>query len=64
MMSQKITTECWCYAIKRVVRLRGVIEGKRQADLLRVKHCEIESHCQHFSHQDCLVGTLREGRWP
>lgn len=60
LQKKQIKTEGYCYAIKRVVELRGVIEGKRQADLLRVKHCELENHCQYFGDEDCLVGKLRE----
>jgi len=63
MSEQETKSECWCYALKRTVQIRGVIGGRRQADLLRIKHCELESMCAFKGSVDCLLGKLCEGRW-
>jgi len=64
MSQQKLVhSDCWCYAAKRQVRIKGRIEGERQASLLRITHCEIDTMCQKRGQRDCLIGKLREGRW-
>ena len=62
-MSEKIETDCYCYAAKRQVIIKGVVVGKRQADLLRIKDC-VEDKCLHRNEPDCLIGKIREGKWP
>ena len=62
-LQKQLKSECWCYAIKRTVNIKGVILEKRQADLLKIKHCELENHCAFLGDADCLVGKIREGRW-
>jgi len=54
---------CWCYGKKMQINIEGEIEGKRQAELLRVNDCE-HKNCDKRNAEDCLIGKLREGRWP
>ena len=63
MSQQEIKSECWCYLLKRTVQIKGNVEGKRQATLLRITHCELETMCAFRRDRECLVGKLREGRW-
>ena len=53
----------WCYATKRQVNVEGEIVGKRQAELLKVTECEEKDCVQRYA-EECLIGKLREGRWP
>ena len=55
---------CWCYHTKRQVTLEGQITGKRQADLLQVTSCEHQDTCPKRRDEECLIGKLREGKWP
>jgi len=55
--------DCWCYLAKHVVMLEGKIVGKRQADLLQVTDC-MEKKCIQRGEETCLIGKIREGRWP
>lgn len=61
-MTEQVT-ECWCYAMKRTVKITGTVAGKRQAVLLKVTKCELESMCPKRRDVDCLVGKVREGKW-
>jgi len=64
-MTSKLETDwlpCWCYATKRMVKIRGVIKGKRQADLLDVTDCDVQD-CSLRNDVLCLIGKIREGRW-
>jgi hypothetical protein len=63
MQKQKIKSKCWCYAAKKYVKIKGIIEGQRQADLLRITDCELEGTCEYVGSKGCFVGKLREGRW-
>lgn len=54
---------CWCYTRQRQVQVKGRIVGKRQADLLEILDCE-DKDCPKRYAVDCLIGKLREGRWP
>ena len=57
-----IRVSCWCYTAKKQVWVRGRIEGKRQAQLLRIVECEeVDCPLRHSAY--CLIGKLREGRW-
>lgn len=56
-------TECWCYDMKRTVRIKGEIVGRRQAVLLKVTWCELYDICPKKREPDCLVGKIREGKW-
>ena len=56
--------ECWCYGMQKMVVVEGKIVGKRQADLLRVTRCRDERGCPKRFGPECLIGKLREGRWP
>lgn len=62
-MSEKIDTSCWCYAINKTVQISGVITGHRQADLLKIIECE-EAMCIDRNEPCCLLGKIREGKWP
>ncbi|MBA7580998.1 hypothetical protein ES708_22897 [subsurface metagenome] len=62
-MSEKIETDCWCYAATKQVNIKGVIEGRREADLLKVTECA-ETKCLNRFKQDCLIDKIREGKWP
>jgi len=57
-----LRVSCWCYTAKKQVWVKGRIEGKRQADLLRVVECE-EKNCPERHSTYCLIGKLREGIW-
>jgi len=59
----EIEVSCWCYATQKQVQVKGMIVGKRQADLLKVADCK-HKDCPKRHSLDCLVGKLREGRWP
>lgn len=54
--------DCWCCAAKRMVRLSGVIVGKRAAEVLRVSDCVVRE-CSMRGMLDCLIGHELEGRW-
>lgn len=60
---QIITVECWCYGMKRQVKVSGAIVGERQATLLKVTDCEWKFHCAKRGDEDCLIGKVREGKW-
>jgi len=55
--------DCWCYAIKDMVKIRGRIVGKRQCELLEVTECDFQSDCPKRHGAACLIGKIREGRW-
>jgi len=54
---------CWCYAAQKQVEIEGEIVGRRAADLLQVNDC-LEVGCLQRGVPDCLVGKIRESRWP
>jgi len=54
---------CWCYCAKKMVTVRGEIVGRRAADLLKIVDC-LEVDCLLRGVPDCLVGKVRESRWP
>ena len=57
------TVSCWCYVAAKMVLVRGEVVGRRAADLLKVNDC-LEVGCLHGGVPDCLVGKIRESRWP
>ena len=61
-MTEVASYSCWCYAVKKQVRIQGKIVGWRQAELLEVTGCS-EELCPEKYSKFCLVGKLREGRW-
>lgn len=58
-----VGVSCWCCAMQRQVRVKGDVVGRRQADLLKIIDCECKDCPKRYS-VDCLVGKLREGKWP
>ena len=63
-MTEKIETDCWCYCAKKQANITGVIEGRRTAGkLLKVTDCT-EDRCLHRNEPGCLIGKIREGKWP
>lgn len=67
---EEIRVECWCYREKRQVIVFGVLQGKRQAELLKVTDCsefDVERgetfKCRGRGDLKCLIGKVREGRW-
>lgn len=58
----EVTVDCWCYATKMQVMIKGKIVGKRQAELLDVVDCE-HKDCPKRSDVDCLIDKIREGKW-
>lgn len=62
-VEKELSVEAWCYGVKKLVTLKGVLEGRRQADLLRVVGCS-ETNCPKRGAVDCRVGKLVEGKWP
>lgn len=64
----EITDSCWCYTMKRQVNVTGTIveapiQEQRQAELLKVKDCDVENICPKRRQEGCLIGKLREGKW-
>lgn len=57
-----VDVDCWCYAVRRQVRLSGEVCGRRAADLLDVNGCS-EVDCPLRGAVDCLIGKILEGRW-
>ena len=55
--------ECWCCAVRRMVTVKGEVVGRRAAELLKIVDC-LEVGCPRRGAVDCLVGKVREGRWP
>jgi hypothetical protein len=54
---------CWCYVAKKMVLVNGEVVGVRAADLLRIFDC-LEVDCRMRGESDCLIGKVRESRWP
>jgi hypothetical protein len=59
----RVDVDCWCYAARRMVTVRGEVVGRRAAELLNIVDC-LEADCPKRGSVDCLVGKVREGRWP
>ena len=57
-----VDVDCWCYAAKKMVTVRGEVVGVRAADLLRIFDC-LEVDCRKRGESDCLIGKVRESRW-
>jgi hypothetical protein len=57
-----VDVDCWCYAVKRMVTVRGDVVGRRAAEVLNIVDC-LEADCPRRGSVDCLVGKIREGRW-
>ena len=53
---------CWCYAVRKQVKVNGKVVGVRAADLLKIFDC-LEVDCRKRGAQDCLIDKVRESRW-
>ena len=53
---------CWCYAVRKQVKVNGEVVGVRAADLLKIFDC-LEFDCRKRGDPDCLIGKVRESRW-
>ena len=62
-MRKTMRVSCWCYAIEKQVAVEGKIVGHRQADLMKIIDCEIKDCSLRYA-ANCLIGKLRESRWP
>ena len=54
---------CWCYAVRKQVKVNGKVVGVRAADLLKIFDC-LEVDCRKRGDPDCLIDKVRESRWP
>ncbi|MCJ7614177.1 hypothetical protein MUO71_05375 [Candidatus Bathyarchaeota archaeon] len=54
---------CWCYAVRKQVKVNGEVVGVRAADLLKIFDC-LEVDCRKRGAPDCLIDKVRESRWP
>ena len=61
-MIESIKRTCWCYISARYVAVEGQIDGRRQADLLKINNCIVKD-CPQRSSRDCLIGKIIEGKW-
>ena len=57
-----LNRDCWCYAMKKQVNVKGKIVGKRVCLLLKIVDC-YHKKCPKRYADDCLIGKIREGRW-
>ena len=60
-MDEEVT--CWCYAVRKLVKVNGKVVGVRAADLLKIFDC-LQVDCRKRGTPDCLIGKVRESRWP
>jgi len=49
--------------VRKQVKVNGKVVGVRAADLLKIFDC-LEFDCRKRGAPDCLIGKVRESRWP
>lgn len=62
-MSETDWLDCWCYGLRRTVKVRGLLSEGRIAEVLDVKECNVEITCENRGSESCLIGKRREARW-
>ena len=56
------SVNCWCYAVGRMVSVRGTVIRRLAVDVLEVSGCR-QVGCGKCGKSECLVGKQLQGRW-